>query len=273
MSTIIYYFSGRGNALNAARMIAHKLGDAKLVRISEASEGKPDFSADRIGFVFPVICMGMPGIVSRFIRRIDAEDKSKYIFAAVTTGGMPAGTLPQLQGRLRKKGLKLSSGYYLLANGTQESLDEWHQMTDEIAYFASRGKQSEIAEANFLERYIMTGLANKLALLFVPNDDKKFFTDENCDGCGICQKVCPAKNIEIKEGRPAWLHKCEQCGACFNWCPKKALQGKNLAARTYHLNPYVKLEDVLVNAAERDLRTRSMQSCKQVISQKARVLE
>lgn len=251
MSTTIFYFSGRGNALNAARMIAGKLGDARTVPVYAALEGEADFSADRIGFVFPVICMGMPGIVSKLIRRMDGTDKTKYIFAAVTTGGIPAGTLPQLQGRLKKRGLRLSAGFYLSSNGTQAAWDEWHQKTDEIAAIVREKKEQEIGRVKLLDRYVLTGMANKLAAMLVPRDDKKFFTDERCDGCGICQKVCPVKNIEIKGGKPVWLHKCEQCGACFNWCPKKALHGKNLAARTYHLNPYVELKDFMAPGIER----------------------
>lgn len=245
MKTTIYYFSGRGNALNAARMIAGKLEGARLVPVHEALERKPDFSEDCIGLVFPVIDLGMPGIITRFIRSMDIVDKSKHIFAAVTTGGMPAATLLQLQGRLKKKGLKLSAGYYLVANGTQESLDEWHQKTDEIASDIIEKRQKETGKVKFVDRYILTGIVNKLATLLVHNEDKKFCTDGNCDGCGICKKVCPVNNIEISEGKPVWLHRCEQCGACFNWCPKKALQGKNLAARTYHLNPYVELKDFI----------------------------
>ncbi len=247
MSTTIFYFSGRGNALYAARMLAGKLGDVQLVPVSKAMEEGADFSADRIGLVFPVIDFGMPGIMSRFIRKMDLKDRTKYIFAAVTTGGMPMGTMTQLESRLKKKGLKLSAGYYLVANGTQESLDAWHQKTDEIVSAVRDKKTQAIDNVKFLDKYIMTGLANRLAAVLVPNDDKKFFTDGNCDGCGICQKVCPVRNIEIKEGKPVWLHKCEQCGACFNWCPKKALQGKNLAARTYHLNPYVELKDFFID--------------------------
>ncbi|MHB1393679.1 MAG: EFR1 family ferrodoxin [Clostridia bacterium] len=78
-------------------------------------------------------------------------------------------------------------------------------------------------------------------------EDKKFYVDDSCDGCGICQKVCPVKNIVLQKGMPVWLHKCEQCGACFNLCSKKSLQGKNLAAKTYHMNPYVELKDFITD--------------------------
>lgn len=244
MSTTIFYFSGRGNALNAARMIAGKLGNTQLVPVVKALEKKRGISSDCIGFVFPVICFGMPNIVSRLIKVLDLTD-TKYIFAAITTGGMPAGTLPQLKNRLRKRGIKLSAGFYLLSNGTKESLDQWHRQTDEIVSIIRDKKEQGVGKVKFLDRYILTGMGNRLAAGLSPNTDKKFFTDDNCDGCGICQKVCPVKNILIKEDRPIWLHQCEQCGACFNWCPKKALHGKNLAAKTYHLNPNVELNDFL----------------------------
>ncbi|MGE5630621.1 MAG: 4Fe-4S dicluster domain-containing protein [Caulobacteraceae bacterium] len=81
----------------------------------------------------------------------------------------------------------------------------------------------------------------------MPGEDKKFYVNVSCDGCGICQKVCPVKNIVIREGKPEWLQRCTQCGACFNLCTKKSLQGKNLAAKTYHMNPYIELKDFILD--------------------------
>ncbi|MGE5630620.1 MAG: hypothetical protein ACM3TR_05905 [Caulobacteraceae bacterium] len=54
MSTTIFYFSGRGNALNAARIIAGKLGDTKIVPVYKALNEETDLSSERIGFLFPV---------------------------------------------------------------------------------------------------------------------------------------------------------------------------------------------------------------------------
>ncbi|HYF84242.1 MAG TPA: EFR1 family ferrodoxin [Clostridia bacterium] len=247
MSTIIFYFSGRGNALSAARIIAGKLGDTELVPIYRALNESIDLSADRIGFAFPVIDLGMPAVVSKLIRKLDIRDKNKYFFAVVTTGGMPAGTMLQVGNRLKSRGLKLSAGFYLVANGTQESLDAWDAKTDEIVSIIKAKGEHNPDKVKFIDSVILTGLANKLARLIIPYEDKKFNVDGNCDGCGICQKVCPVKNIDIKNGEPVWLHKCQQCGACFNLCPKKALHGKNLAARTYHLNPYVELKDFIID--------------------------
>ncbi len=247
MSTSIFYFSGRGNALNAARIIAEKLGDTKLVPIYKALNERIDLSAERIGFAFPVIDLGMPAVISKLIRKLDVSDKNKYFFAVVTTGGMPAGTMLQVRNRFKANGFKLSSGFFLLNNGKQESLDQWDKKTDEIVSIVRDKRENEIEKVKFMDRFIMTGIANRLASLLIPNEDKKFYVDGNCDGCGTCQKVCPVRNIAIERGKPVWLHKCEQCGACFNLCPRKSLQGKNLAAKTYHMNPYVELKDFILD--------------------------
>jgi ferredoxin len=75
--------------------------------------------------------------------------------------------------------------------------------------------------------------------------DYGFNCDDKCISCNICLKVCPAKNIEIVNGRPVWQHKCEQCFACVQWCPKEAIQfgNKTSGKKRYH-HPDVKVSDM-----------------------------
>ena len=52
--------------------------------------------------------------------------------------------------------------------------------------------------------------------------------DENCNGCGLCKRVCPTNAIEIEElpaGKLATisLDSCTFCGACVSACRFKAI--------------------------------------------------
>ncbi len=76
--------------------------------------------------------------------------------------------------------------------------------------------------------------------------DEGFHAGEQCNGCGVCAKVCPAEDIVMMRGRPVWQHRCEQCFACLQWCPREALQfgRKTEGGKRYHY-PEVKLADML----------------------------
>ena len=77
--------------------------------------------------------------------------------------------------------------------------------------------------------------------------DRGFQCDEKCNGCGICSRVCPVRNIKMVDDRPAWQHHCEQCFACLQWCPKEAIQfgGKTSNGKRYH-HPDVKVSDMMM---------------------------
>jgi Pyruvate/2-oxoacid:ferredoxin oxidoreductase delta subunit len=78
---------------------------------------------------------------------------------------------------------------------------------------------------------------------FVKHGDWFFTVDDQCNGCGICAKVCPVKDIEMLDGKPRWLGHCEQCYACFHWCSQKAVQcGRSSKQHRYH-HPAVSLTD------------------------------
>ncbi|MDP3105796.1 MAG: hypothetical protein Q8M95_14450 [Candidatus Methanoperedens sp.] len=55
------------------------------------------------------------------------------------------------------------------------------------------------------------------------------------------------KNVEIKDGKPAWQNHCEQCLACLQWCPKKAIQyGKKTGGYERYHNPEIQINDMLL---------------------------
>jgi ferredoxin len=80
----------------------------------------------------------------------------------------------------------------------------------------------------------------------LPGMDKNFNVSIDCKSCGICEKVCPVKNIEIINGKPLFKHKCEQCLACIHHCPSKALNIENKTQnKKRYINPDVTLKEII----------------------------
>jgi ferredoxin len=52
-----------------------------------------------------------------------------------------------------------------------------------------------------------------------------YYADSSCNGCGICEKVCPSKRIKLVDGKPVWQDdvQCYFCYACFNFCPTQSI--------------------------------------------------
>jgi ferredoxin len=258
MRITLFYFTGTGNCLTVARDLAKELGDTNIVSIPKAINGEIDLSADRIGIIYPVYMFGMPLIVSRFIKKLSSA-KNKYIFAIATYGGMPGGSLGQTARELKAAGLKLSAGFGIAMPGNytplygaidkkkQESMfaKESKRIT-RIASIIKEKKEAKIEKNNFLTNAIFSGLIYKAGSPRIPYMDKDFWSDEKCNSCGTCVKVCPVDNIELIDKLPVWMHKCEQCFACLQWCPKEAIQyGKNTATRTRYHHPEIKLQDII----------------------------
>lgn len=71
--------------------------------------------------------------------------------------------------------------------------------------------------------------------------------EKSCNGCGLCAKVCPARNITVEDGRAKHGKSCEFCLACANLCPQKAVRprmaDKNPNAR--YRNPNISIDEII----------------------------
>lgn len=258
MKTIIYYFSATGNSLKVAKDLAEKLGDTELVSIPKVMDSELDASADSIGIVFPVYCWGMPLIVNRFIKKLRPEH-AKYFFAVTTCGGTAAGTLLQVRKRLARQNIKLASGFivqmptnYIVWGGAipeekqKAMFESWSKKCDDIVPIIRNQQEHGIESGSVLSDLLLSKALYSVSMPNFPKMDKSFWADDKCDHCGICKRVCPVGNIELREGKPSWNHKCEQCLACIQWCPKQAIQyGKKTEVRIRYTNPSISLKELL----------------------------
>jgi len=75
-----------------------------------------------------------------------------------------------------------------------------------------------------MRRGSWVSLMNRLPQRFRP---RPVFTHKRCDGCGTCERACPAKAIEMKEHRPSVdVSKCIRCYCCQELCPKNDVKVK-----------------------------------------------
>ncbi|HPY59979.1 MAG TPA: EFR1 family ferrodoxin [Methanospirillum sp.] len=112
MTTTLYVFTGTGNSLAAAELLAQKLGDTVIesipIQMKKASPVIPD--SPKVGFIFPVNYSGLPLILSEFIPRISLSHVP-YIFAVATAGGVGRYALLQLDTLLKENGSLLQAGW------------------------------------------------------------------------------------------------------------------------------------------------------------------
>ncbi|GHU95509.1 hypothetical protein FACS1894208_08440 [Clostridia bacterium] len=108
----IFYFSGTGNSLFAARTIAAALDNAELTPVAD-SFGADLSGYERIGFVYPIYFGGVPLVVKNFVESLQIP-KDAYLYAIATRGGIPQNGLKEINALLSAKGRELDFGTLLM---------------------------------------------------------------------------------------------------------------------------------------------------------------
>lgn len=246
MKTNIFYFSSTGNGLAIARDLAAHLPDVYIYSIPEVIAG-PDLEAENIGIVFPVYYAGMPRIVTQFLEKLQ-PGQNKYIFAVCSCGGLPMGTLFQVQRQLQGNGLELQAGFninmpgnYIVKYGAFSAEKQAklfaakNKKIKEIARTVAQRKKSRIEGNGPIINFVGDVLSRQMLPKF-PTLDRNFTVSEKCISCQNCAKVCPVQDIRMEGGRPRWLGNCEHCLACIQWCPTEAIQygTQTIDRKRYH---------------------------------------
>jgi ferredoxin/flavodoxin len=278
----VYYFSGTGNSLAVARDIAEKTR-GKLISIPTVMHRDIiETHGDAVGVVFPAYgIFRVPSIVERFVEKLDGVS-SRYIFAVCTYGSLVGAVLKTFGKAVESRGGKLSAGFAVkmpmnnitipsfmysgsVGKNEQELFANWRKKLDFICEYISARKEGKFEVTNrllvsllypldkYYGRWRVESKYNKLTNSNLKMDglrplmDVSFHSDEKCDGCGICSRICPVNNIKMVDDAPSWQHHCERCLACLQWCPKEAIQFEkdSIGRKRYH-HPDVKLSDMLL---------------------------
>jgi ferredoxin len=258
MNTVIYYFTGTGNSLKIAKDLAGGIPDSEVRHIAAAmADGKGALrAAGKIGIVFPVYVDGMPLIVEKFVRGLEIQPDT-YIFAVSNYGGAAGGSLIQLEQLLQEKGCRLSAAFGIrMPDNTQilfqpsteaEQKRDFKHAAEAVAAIVRTVSRGGEAGDDLVQSARRTPKAFWQRPAFDPAKmAEKFSADEKCNGCGLCERVCPVSNVTMDGERPRWQNRCEQCLACMQWCPQEAIQfGTQSAAWGRYHHPDVRMEELL----------------------------
>lgn len=257
--TVIFYFSGTGNTWFVTNKIKDEMKDAKLIPVVSAlNDNSFDVDAAAIGFVFPVYMMGLPLPLQQLVSKLNL-DKAKYIFAVATRMGTTHAAFHIIDKLLKKKNRALDAYFNVTMpnNDTKfkfvaPSKEEIKQIEDvavanikQIASVIKAGnthKEKDTTATIKMPKLLMNmlgGLGSKF--------NTKLHADDNCIGCGTCQKVCLSGKVKLVDKKPVWDKNimCYKCSACIAYCPRKASQiTKYTEGKDRYPHPYASIEDI-----------------------------
>lgn len=245
----IFYFTGTGNSLAAAKRFK-----GKLVSIPQVmKESKLVFKDEAIGIIFPLYCLNPPKMVREFLCK--AKFHTKYLFAVATYGNLAGASMQKLQNSVGEYGYRFDYMNTLLM--VDNFLPNF-EINEEIALLPEKKTEECLKQiaADIYERRHYVPKATKrdteLSVMCEPlmaqqdkgENAREFSVNGNCIRCGICAKVCPADNITLAE-QIKFHDKCESCFACIHACPENAVHLKNEKSNVRWRNPEVTLEELI----------------------------
>lgn len=242
MSTQIYYFSGTGNSLYAARELSKRLPGSSLTPVCAALSARSFQSrAQTVGFVFPIHCLGVPEVVMEFLKHLRLDRRS-YVFALVTRESS-AKVRKDVDKYLRDTQKKLDAFFQVQmpetylpifdvedpAECTRKEEALHHELTS-IAGYIQEKRPCVKPDPKVPGMYVYYALRPLIRFLFRKTHyfglPGRFYADETCTGCAVCSEVCLSGRINMSAGKPQWSDAtpCFLCFACIHFCPSQAVQ-------------------------------------------------
>ncbi|WP_238919154.1 EFR1 family ferrodoxin [Clostridium sp. YIM B02555] len=262
---MIFYFSGTGNSLQIAKNIAEYNGEQLISIAAEMKKEKKVFDYNLkenevIGFVYPTYAWAPPEIVLEFISKINFNNyKKNYVFSVATCATSVGNLMKVLSSSLEKKNIMLDSGFSLIMPTnyiTSKNIDPKEivdkkllEAEDSLKYINKVIKDRKKNGFQIEKGTMPLFLSSIINLLFnkAGRSTKKFYANDNCIGCGICESVCSYNTIKV-EGKPKWGKDCAQCLGCINLCPVKAIQyGKGTEGKERYKNPNITIDEMKIN--------------------------
>jgi ferredoxin len=246
----VFYFTATGNNLYVAKRIGGEIYSIpKLMKLEQF-----EFDDEEIGIVFPSYYGGVPKIVEEFLNKVNL--KSKYIFAIISFGSFSGAVIPELIEIGIKNRIQFSYiNEILMVDNYLPVFDIAKEMKKEPKKNIEESLIQIISDIQNKKVYIkkhspivtsFEAITHKFHAKTRVNMeyDKNFYVDDTCNGCKICEKVCPVNNINV-DTKPVFNGNCQKCLACINHCPQTAIRLKQERSKARFINQNVKLKEII----------------------------
>lgn len=241
---MIFYFSGTGNTLWAAKQLAEATNE-QLIFIPDHLDNAHAYQLktdERVGFCFPVHGWRPPKIVRQFIGNFTLKADGHYIYALCTAGNTIGETIDILTQDLEKRGLTLSAAFSIVMPETYVGVPfmDVDNAKDERRKLEAAERQLDTAMRAIVNRQenkqplhigrwpmINSRLIGGVFVKYLVTDKPFHVVQDRCLKCGTCAKVCPVNDIAAEPSHtPTWLHNgmCLTCFTCYHHCPTHAIE-------------------------------------------------
>ena len=232
------YFSGTGNSKYAAELFCKEYDKGSCAySIEDPKAVTAVTGADLIIFAYPVQFSTVPKILRDHITDQNELWLNKKVFI-IATMGLFSGDGSGMLGRLLQScGAKVIGGLHLkmpdsiadekaLKRPLEKNRELVKQADQKIKEAVKRLKAGDPTQEGIGLLYRLAGFFGQRAYFghkTARYSSKLKIDKDKCIGCGICERLCPMKNISIKEQNAVSGDRCTMCYRCINKCPKQAI--------------------------------------------------
>jgi ferredoxin len=244
---MILSFSGTGNSDYVARKLAERIGD-DLLSLNDRIK-KHDVSpilAQRLVIVTPTYAWRMPRLVTDYLLSIEI---TKFIPAwfVLTCGDSTGNAYAYAKKFCEKKEIGFNGltqvvmpeNYIALydAPSIPKAKKIIQNSDDRIIRIARDIANGERFPKEKTGGHFLSSVVNPIFYRFIVKD-KAFASGPVCNGCGLCERLCPENDIVISGGKPQWNGHCTHCMACICHCPRQAIEyGKKSVGKMRYVCP------------------------------------
>lgn len=234
----LIYFSGTGGTKRVADVFESELMRNGITvsryEIDCHNRYTPQ-ATDLLILLYPVYALNAPEPVYKFIRKLPVRNACPAVVISVSGGGE---VTPNLACRLHTIRRLKEKGYRTVYEDMLVMPSNVLIPTPEplagrlLAVLPCKAEHIIHDILNGVTRRTKPNWVNRTLACFGELEKSRFggklfgrhiHVNSNCNGCGICQRNCPMKNIVLKDKVPVFGRRCSLCLKCIYECPRKAL--------------------------------------------------